>query len=419
VKFLYILVLYLFLPIILLRLLIRGFRNPDYWNRWGERFGRGIFDKRADIWVHAVSVGEARAAAPLIQALLARNGTSILVTTMTPTGSDEVGRLFGSDVKHCYAPYDYPGSVERFLDAVQPRTTIIMETEIWPNIVSRCSARGIPILFANLRLSERSFRKYSKVSGFIGAILRQVSRFAVQSARDSRHLQALGARPESIEITGSIKFEVRIPASLNEVAQVLRREWGQERRVWVAGSTHENEEEVVVEVYRKLRQEYPDLILVIVPRHPERFAAVTRLAKKSGFSVVCRSESSRDISNTEIYIGDTMGELTLLYAASDVAMVGGSMIRHGGHNVLEPCALGVPVVFGPHMFNFLEISRMVLERNAGTQVADQQELLDAVDVYLGDPNKRFRTGEAGRKLIEENKGALNKTMALFSDYIAT
>lgn len=417
-NYLYTLFLYLFLPVILLRLLVRGVRNPDYWNRWGERFGFGIDGKSADIWVHAVSVGEARAAAPLIQALLARNGSEILVTTMTPTGSDEVGRLFGTSVKHCYAPYDYPGAVDRFLDAVRPKTTIIMETEIWPNIISKSSSRGIPVLFANLRLSERSFRKYGKVSGFIGAILGKVSRFAVQSPRDSRHLQELGVLPEAIAITGSIKFEVRIPASLNEVAQVLRREWGQECRVWIAGSTHEGEEEMVLEVYRKLREKYPDLILVIVPRHPERFAVVTRLARKSGFNVVCRSEARRDLSSTEIYIGDTMGELTLLYAASDVAMVGGSMIHHGGHNVLEPCALGVPVVFGPHMFNFLQISQLVLERNAGIQVGNENELLGAVEGYLDDPYRRFNTGEAGRKLIEENKGALEKTMALFADFIA-
>lgn len=416
-KYLYTLFLYLFLPVILLRLVIRGFRNPDYWHRWGERFGWGIVDMRSDIWIHAVSVGETRAAAPLIQALLARNGGSILVTTMTPTGSDEVRRLFGGSVRHCYAPYDYPGAVGRFLDAVRPKTTIIMETEIWPNIISRCSGRGIPILFANLRLSERSFNKYSKVSGFIGAILREVSKFAVQSARDSRHLQALGALPEAVEITGSIKFDVRIPASLTEVAQVLRREWGRERRVWIAGSTHEEEDEMVLGVYRKLRDKYPDLILVIVPRHPERFAPVTRLMKKSGLNVVCRSEAKHDLTDTDIYVGDTMGELTLLYAASDVATVGGSLIRHGGHNVLEPCALGIPVVFGPHMFNFMQISQLVLERGAGIQVEDESELLDAVDGYLGDPYKRFSTGEAGRKLIEENKGALDKTLALFSPYV--
>ena len=198
---------------------------------------------------------------------------------------------------------------------------------------------------------------------------------------------------------------------------MLRREWGQERLVWIAGSTHEEEDQVVLDAYRKLKEKFADLILVIVPRHPERFAAVTRLANKSGFSVVCRSEPRHDLSGTDIYIGDTMGELTLLYAASDVAMVGGSMIRHGGHNVLEPCALGVPVVFGPHMFNFLQISQLVLERGAGAQVNDDNELMEVIEGYLGDPYRRFRAGEAGRKLVEENKGALHKTLALFDEYL--
>jgi 3-deoxy-D-manno-octulosonic-acid transferase len=417
VKNLYTLFLYLFLPVILIRLLVRGFKNPDYWHRWGERFGRISMDASAYVWIHAVSVGEARAAAPLIQSLLSERAQRIIVTTMTPTGMDEVKRLFGDSVTHRYAPYDYPGSVNRFLDAVQPGAVIIMETEIWPNIISACSSRGIPVMFANLRLSEKSFRKYKKVSGVMGTVLKKVSCFAVQSSLDSTHLQELGALPETIRVTGSIKFEVRIPASLNEVALVLRREWGQERPVWIAGSTHEGEDEMVLGVFRKLREDYSDLILVLVPRHPERFSVVARLARKTGFQVACRSESRRDIEKADIYIGDTMGDLTLLYAASDIALVGGSMIPHGGHNVLEPCALGVPVIFGPHMFNFRGISQLTLEKGAGIQVENEQELLDTVKNFLADPNLRFKIGEAGRALIKENKGALHKTLSLFSNYI--
>ena len=412
---LYTLLLYLFLPAILVRLLVRGFRNSDYWRRWGERFGRIRIDSPVGLWVHAVSVGEVRVAAPLIHALLSGATHKIIVTTMTPTGSDEVKRLFGDSVTHRYAPYDYPGSINRFLNAVQPEAVIIMETEIWPNIITKCHARAIPVLFANLRLSEKSFRKYKKVSGLMGSVLEKVSRFAVQSSLDSRHLLELGALPEAIQVTGSIKFEVRIPASFNEVAQVLRRDWGQERPVWIAGSTHEGEDEMVLNVFRRLKENHADLILLLVPRHPERFAVVTRLARKSGFQTACRSELRRDLESADIYIGDTMGDLTLLYAASDIALVGGSMIPHGGHNVLEPCALGIPVIFGPHMFNFREIGRLTLERGAGVQVTSEQELQDAVNRYLGDPNLRFKTGEAGRSLIKENRGAVQKTLTLFSD----
>lgn len=417
VKHYYTPLLYLFLPIILIRLLVRGFKNPAYWHRWGERFGYTGLEGPIQVWVHAVSVGEARAAAPLINHLLANGNSSILVTTMTPTGSDEVTRLFGDSVRHRYAPYDYPGAINRFLDTVRPRVVIVMETEIWPNMITRCSGRSIPLLFANLRLSERSYLKYKKVSGLIGDILKKVTRFAVQSPPDATRLRYLGALPESIGVTGSIKFEVRIPASLNEVAQVLRREWGQERPVWIAGSTHEGEDESVLKVYARLKRDHADLILVLVPRHPERFSAVAKLARKTGFNVMLRSESRPDLDGVDIYIGDTMGELTLMYAAADIAFVGGSIIRHGGHNVLEPCALGVPVIFGPHMLNFLEISQLTLERGAGVQVNGEDELLAAVSGFLNDPNLRFRTGEAGRSLIEENKGALNKTLALFADYI--
>ena len=416
-KYFYTPLLYVFLPIIFIRLFIRGFKNPAYWHRWGERFGFNDIETPADVWVHAVSVGEARAAAPLINRLLSSEKLRVIVTTMTPTGADEVSRLFGESVLHRYAPYDYPGSINRFLERVRPKVVMVMETEIWPNTIRRCSNQGIPVLFANLRLSERSFRKYQKVRGMIGDVLKRVSCFAVQSPPDAQRLQNLGAPPEAVQVTGSIKFEVRIPASLNEVAQVLRRDWGREKLVWIAGSTHEGEDELVIEVYKQLKNDYQDLILVLVPRHQERFSAVTKLARKTKFDVVCRSEPKLNLAETDIYIGDTMGELTLLYAAADVAFVGGSLVRHGGHNVLEPCALGIPVIFGPHMFNFVEISQLTLERGAGVEVRNAQELSAKVKDFLSDPNLRFKTGEAGRRLIEENKGALEKTLSLFSTFL--
>lgn len=369
------------------------------------------------IWVHAVSVGEARAAAPLINHLLTDPRLKIMVTTMTPTGSDEVARLFAQKVVHRYAPYDYPGAVARFVRSASPRVVMIMETEIWPNTISYCNAHGIPVLFANMRLSARSFERYRKIKGMMRTVLSQVECFAVQSPSDAQRLQELGAAPQAVHVTGSIKFEVRIPASLNEVAQVLRRDWGQERPVWIAGSTHEGEDERIIEVYTELKKAHQDLLLVLVPRHPERFPPVTKLLRKTAFHIECRSAAKRDLSKTDIYIGDTMGELTLLYAASDIAFVGGSLVPHGGHNVLEPCALGVPVVFGPHMHNFLEISRLTQDRGAGIQVGDKHELRKAVTTLLSDPNLRFKMGEAGKMLIKENKGALERTLALFSDQI--
>ncbi len=418
--FLYTPVLYLFLPILLIRLLWRGFKNPDYWHRWSERFG---FIERlpqpVDVWVHAVSVGEVRAAEPMVNALLENaKSISVLVTTMTPTGSAQVRQCFGERVSHCYVPYDYPAAVNRFIDKTRPRLAVFMETEMWPNIIRLCSRRAIPLLFANVRLSEKSFYRYQRVVGFMGPILRLASGFAAQTHADAERLKRLGAREESVRVTGSIKFDVKLPASLIEVAKVLRREWGSDRLVWIAASTHEGEEESILAVFSELKKHHPKLLLVIVPRHPERFAAVARLCRRAGYKTMLRSQQTDSVgADVDVFIGDSMGELPLFYAASDIAFVGGSLVPVGGHNVLEPCALGLPVVFGPHMFNFQQISEHTLQQDAGMQVVDQGELMAAVDRYLVDPNLRFKTGEAGKAFVAENRGALQKTLNLLEHYV--
>jgi 3-deoxy-D-manno-octulosonic-acid transferase len=420
VTFLYTPLLYLFLPVLLIRLVWRGFKNPDYWHRWRERFG---FIERlqqpVDVWVHAVSVGEVRAAEPLVNALLDKaKSITLLVTTMTPTGSAQVRQCFGDRVHHCYVPYDYPAAVNRFIDKTRPHLAVFMETEMWPNIIRLCSRRAIPLLFANVRLSEKSFYRYQRVVGFMGPVLRLASGFAAQTHSDAERLKRLGAREESVRVTGSIKFEVKLPASLIEVAKVLRREWGSDRLVWIAASTHEGEDETLLAAFAELKQNHPNLLLVIVPRHPERFAAVARLCHRAGYKTVLRSQDAGPLSrDVDIFIGDSMGELNLFYAASDIAFVGGSLVPVGGHNVLEPCALGLPVVFGPHMFNFQEIGERTLAHDAGMRVADKGELTAAIDRYLADPNLRFKTGEAGKAFVAENRGALQKTLHLLEDYI--
>jgi 3-deoxy-D-manno-octulosonic-acid transferase len=292
---------------------------------------------------------------------------------------------------------------------------VILETEIWPNIINACHRRGIKVAFANLRLSQRSSRRYARVRGFMASVLSQVDSFAVQGQPDSERLVELGAPADAVHVTGSIKFEVELPASLTEVAKVLRREWGQDRPVWIAGSTHEHEEELVLDAFRELLPSHPDLLLVLVPRHPERFPAVAKLCRRRHLSLVRRSDGVGAVgADTRVYLGDTMGELGLMYAASDIAFVGGSLVRGGGHNILEPCALGVPVLFGPHMRNFLQISEMALERGAGVQVSGVTDLVQVVDRYLGDANLRFSAGESGRELVQENRGALEKTLAVLA-----
>lgn len=415
----YSLVLYILVPAVLVRLLLRGMRNSGYWHRWGERFG--FVESLADrpLWVHAVSVGEVRAAVPLVAALEQRYpGQRILVTTMTPTGSRQVRELFAGRVAHCYVPYDLPSAVRRFLRRTRPRIALIMETELWPNLFHFCAAAAVPIVVANVRMSEKSMLRYQRFAAFTRLTLSQVRLFAAQSDADAARLRTLGAEPGRVHVTGSMKFEITPPASLRERAEALRRQWGVQRPVWIAASTREGEDELVLEQFRLLKRQISALLLVLVPRHPERFANVTRLCRRAGFEVALRSEQ-RDALKPEIdiLVGDTMGELALLYAASDVAFVGGSLVPTGGHNLLEPAAAGVAVVFGPHMFNFAEIARLTRERGAGRQVRDSAEMGIAVGAYLENPNLRFNAGDAGRKMVEENRGALERTLALVEPLI--
>jgi 3-deoxy-D-manno-octulosonic-acid transferase len=403
-------------PYVLLRLMWRGLRNPDYWRRIPERFGfiEPVTAPRV-IWIHAVSVGEVRAAAPLVHELAERYPDhSLLITTMTPTGSAQVRELFADRAVHCYAPYDYPSAVKRFLDRTRPLMMIVMETELWPNIFHLCRARAIPVFVTNVRMSESSMRKYQRFASLARATLQQVSCFAAQSSADAQRLLTLSATPETVEVTGSIKFEINMGASMREAAEVLRLGWGQDRPVWLAASTHEGEEEMVLAALAQLKKQarFANMLLVLVPRHPERFAAVARLCKKN-HRIALRSENRGVLDpSVEILVGDTMGELQLFYGAADVAFIGGSLVPTGGHNLLEASAVGKPVVFGPHMFNFQEISQMTLDRGAGVQIQFPDQLAPAVSDFLGNANRRDGAGLAGRKMVEENRGALTANMRL-------
>ncbi len=412
----------LLLPWVGLRLAWRGLRNPDYWRRIPERFGFiPPLNAQRVIWIHAVSVGEVRAAVPLVRELSARYpDQQLLITTMTPTGSVQVKELFNGKVAHCYAPYDYPKAVTRFLERTHPCLAIVMETELWPNIFHLCRARAIPVFVTNVRMSESSKQKYLRFPRLARATLQQVSRFAVQSIADVQRLLALGADPESVVLTGSIKFELNVGASQREAAEVLRITWGQSRPVWLAASTHEGEEEAVLAAFKELKKQkrFKTMLLVLVPRHPERFTTVARLCRKHGFNIALRSENRGALNDAvEILVGDTMGELPLFYSAVDCAFVGGSLVPTGGHNLLEASAVGKPVVFGPHMFNFQEISQMTLERGAGVQIQDASQLAAAVSDFLGNANRRDQVGEAGRKMVEENRGALAANLRIIEELL--
>ena len=405
-------------PLAIVGLCVRGFRNSAYWQRWSERFGfvpssvveQGPFD----LWLHAVSVGEARAAAPLVRRLREDYPhLKILITTTTPTGSAMVTQMLGSSVAHCYFPYDLGGSMRRFAVATKPRLGLIMETEIWPEMISQIKAVGTHLMYTNVRLSERSYTNYARFKELISYTLAPVDFFAAQGKADAQHLEQLGVDQNKIAITGSIKFDVQIPASMLEMAEVTRRQLGSDRLIWIAGSTRDGEEGRILESYKVLKADFPHLLLVIVPRHPERFDYVARKTARRGLKVVRRTEGAPELENdVDVYLGDTMGELSLLYASSDVAFVGGSLEPFGGQNILEPCALGVPVLFGPHMFNFPDISKWTIREGAGLMVHNSAELIDELRDLLGNASRRDRMGRRGLDFIEAHRGALDKNIDL-------
>ncbi|MCW8964086.1 MAG: lipid IV(A) 3-deoxy-D-manno-octulosonic acid transferase [Gammaproteobacteria bacterium] len=410
----YSLIMYLMVPLFIWRLIRRGFNARDYWQRWGERFGYSDQPELMDsIWVHAVSVGEVQAAVPLVKYYLEQeNARPVVVTTMTPTGSSRVKKLFGDRVHHVYAPYDLPDAVSRFLNRINPVKVIVMETEIWPNMITWCYKRNVPLILANARLSERSARGYRRVPRLGRLALRRIRLIAAQSEDDAQRLISIGAEPEQIMVTGSIKMDVDLPASLREQGEVLRRRLGMDRAIWVAASTHEGEEEQVLRAYKQVRQNIPGCLLVLVPRHPERADVVETLCQRESYEVLRRSIDKGMHDVKDIYLVDTLGELTQFFAACDVAYIGGSLVPIGGHNMIEASALGVAVVFGPHLFNFQEISTQLLEADAARIIHDSDALAGVMTELLDDANLRHQLGENGKHFIESNRGALRRLIEL-------
>ncbi|PKH83851.1 3-deoxy-D-manno-octulosonic acid transferase [Pseudomonas sp. Choline-02u-1] len=412
---LYTALFYLGLPLVAIRLWLRARKAPAYAKRIGERFTYGMPTLQSGgIWVHAVSVGESIAAAPMIRALLERYpALPITVTCMTPTGSERIQALFANEarIQHCYLPYDLPCAAARFLDRVQPKLAVIMETELWPNHIHQCAKRGIPVALANGRLSERSAKGYGRLRKLTAPMLAEMSLFAVQTEAEAQRFRYLGARAETVEVTGSIKFDLTIDPQLLQRAAELRSQWqAQERPVWIAASTHEGEDEVVLDAHRRLLANHPDALLILVPRHPERFNSVFDLCQREGFATVRRSTGANVVAQTSVLLGDTMGELLFLYALADSAFVGGSLVPNGGHNLLEPAALAKPVLSGPHLFNFLDIAAQLREAGALAEVDDAQGLAVEVQRLFELPRDAQRMAEAGLAVMRRNQGALQRLL---------
>ena len=407
----YSLIFALALPLILLRILWRSRRAPAYRERLSERFGAGAAVSGRPLWVHAVSVGETLAIAPLVERILAQAAPpQVLITTMTPTGAQMVQQRFGSRVIHRYCPWDLPGFWHLFMRRVTPRACVIVETELWPNMLAACKRADIPVLLANARLSARSARGYGRLPFLTRPMLRSLTCVAVQNRVDGDRFIELGLPSSCLEVTGSIKFDIHPPQSAEQEGLSLRQALGSERPVLLAASTHRGEDEILIQCWRRLSTRWPDLVLMIVPRHPERFSEVRSLlqAEAAGAAICCRSDGIAPTMETRLYLGDTLGELMTFYAAADIAFVGGSFSGTGGHNPLEPAALSKAVVMGPDTFNFDQITRMLIDAGGLVQVERPEQLDDVVGHWLEYPRERIKTGASGQSLVAANQGALDK-----------
>lgn len=410
-RYCYTVLFYLLMPLVLLRLAYRGLRAPAYRSRIAERFGFSPTKPDACIWVHAVSVGETIAAVPFIRALQAQlPQTAIVVTTMTPTGSERVKAMLGDSVWHVYAPYDLPGSIARFLRCFKPSLMVIMETELWPNTIAACRKNGIPVVLANARLSEKSARGYARLSALTQPMLQDLSKVVAQSQADAQRFIQLGLSNHQVTVSGSIKFDIDIADATRQQAAQLKNQWTQQgaRPIWLAASTHQGEDEIVLRAYKKLLEQdkYKNLLLVLVPRHPERFDRVARLAVSNGFNTERKSASASPADQTQVFIGDTMGELMLMFGCADMVFVGGSLVNKGGHNMLEPAAWGLPMVTGDSDFNFLAISEKLQASGALVKASNSTALAQQIDQWLQSDVERKAAGEKARSVIDENRGAL-------------
>jgi 3-deoxy-D-manno-octulosonic-acid transferase len=413
VRYIYSFLFYLILPFLFLRLLWRSLSSPSYRKGFFERLGFCPFKMGQCIWVHAVSVGESIAAIPLINSFKKRfPDYPIVVTNMTPTGADRIRQALGEKVYQCFIPYDLPGAAARFFSNINPSIAIIMETEIWPNLFNECQRRKIPLMIANARLSEKSLKGYQRILPFIKKTLLTIDYVAAQSKVDAARFIALGIPDERIVMTGNLKFDLQIPVDLKEKSEKLKEQLGKDRLIWIAASTHPGEEEIILGAHRLICEKYKNALLILVPRHQERFDSMTQFAKDQGFQVVRRSKNEVCTLETNVYMGDTMGELLLLYSVSEVAFVGGSFVPIGGHNMIEPAAVAKPILTGPYIFNFEEISEKLFAAHAMIKVENVNQLAKAVNDLLGSPKTRNKMGDNAYAVVEENRGALDRQVQL-------
>ena len=410
----YVILSYFLAPVYALYWAFRGLTDNAYRERFGQRFGFAYPQLSGpSIWIHAVSVGEVQATAPLVRRLMERYpGQQILVTTVTPTGAARARALFGDSVAHSYIPFETPFSINRFFTAVKPGIALIMETEIWPNLYHACGNRGVPLVLVSARISPRSVGNYRRWLPLFRETLSYGIVIAAQSDADADRFRSLGANPSRTAVTGNIKFDFELPVGLSEKGLALRQQSFGQRPVWIAASTHEGEEEQVLDAHAALRIEIPDALLILVPRHPDRFNGVATLLERRHVSHVVRTNNTTCSAQTEVFLVNTMGELPLFYAASDIAFVGGTLVPVGGHNLLEPAALGRPILTGPHLFNTEDIAEMYTSVGASLVVENSQQLASTLQRLFGDQRLATEMGIKGHDIFIRNRGALARFLEL-------
>jgi 3-deoxy-D-manno-octulosonic-acid transferase len=403
----------------------RGLSDRSYWQGLGERFGRVRPRPSSGIWLHAVSLGEMSAAAPLVRALHARYPQlPWVLTTATPAGRARAQALFAALADVHFLPYDTPGAVSRFLERTRPRVAIIMETELWPNLFRECRRRGIPVVLASARLSARSVSRYRRFGALFSGLFKNVT-VAAQSVEDAERFQSIGAAADRTRTIGNVKFDLAVDAGLLGTGEILRTAYGG-RPVWVAGSTHAGEEEQLLEAHALVQKHRPDALLLLAPRHRDRFDAVADLLARRGITFARRSASAVlpvDAAvppvDAAVLLVDTLGELAALYASADVAFVGGSLVPIGGHNLLEPAALGLPVLTGPSHENGKDIAQLLLRQGAALEVSNAHELKALLLRLFEDPAEGKRIGAIGKQIVESNRGSVERLLALIEPLLPT
>jgi len=416
-RFIYSFLMYLLTPYLLIRLWWKGRRLPAYRQRILERFCLGKREnKPVDIWVHAVSLGEVIASIPLIDAMLGKKW-SVLITTMTPTGSERVKARFGDKVMHQYVPYDLPDVLKRFLSQFQPRIAVVMETELWPNLIYQTHAAKVPLLLANARLSEGSMQGYKQVKFFFRPVLNQFSAILPQGEADAARFISLGASKEIVHVSGNIKFDLQTNKIDSKKFNELKKHWGEDRVAVIAASTHDNEESQILSQLKRLQQAIPGVVLLIAPRHPERFQTVYQLCVQAGFNTGLRSDSKTLNPENEVVVLDSLGELLGLYQISDYAFVGGSLVPVGGHNVLEPIAMNIPVLSGHYVHNFKEICSDLEAAEAIMLIHNAEELIDGIIKLHGNKQLQQQIVKNASAVLERNKGSVMRHLEQIEKFI--